>query len=104
MYAVIQTGGKQYRVAEGDVLRVEKLPAGVGEEIELGQVLLVVDGERISVGNPRVEGARVKARVLAHGRGPKIRIVKMLRRKHSRKRMGHRQDFTELAITGVSAG
>ncbi len=104
MYAVIQTGGKQYRVAEGDVLRVEKLPAEVGDEIELDQVLLVVDGEQVSVGNPRVEGARVKAQVRAHGRGPKVRIVKMLRRKSSRKRMGHRQDFTELTITGVTAG
>ncbi|RME33908.1 MAG: 50S ribosomal protein L21 [Gammaproteobacteria bacterium] len=104
MYAVIRTGGKQYKVAEGDLLRVEKLPAEVGEEIELEDVLLLVDGEKVSVGNPRVEGAKVKAQVRAHGRGPKIRIVKMRRRKHSRTRMGHRQDFTELAITGVSAG
>lgn len=104
MYAVIKTGGKQYRVAEGDRLSVEKLDAEAGATIELDQVLMVVDGDRVQVGTPLVEGAKVTAEVTRHGRGPKIRVIKFKRRKQYRKQMGHRQDFTELNIKGVTAG
>jgi large subunit ribosomal protein L21 len=103
MYAVIATGGKQYRVTPGQKLRVEKLPAGEGEEVVLDKVLMVADGENIRVGSPYLEGSRVTATVEGHGRGDKIRIVKMRRRKHSRKQMGHRQSYTLLAITGIEA-
>ncbi len=101
MYAVIATGGKQYRVAKGDVLRVERLPAEPGATVELDRVLMVVEGDDVRVGSPYLEGAKVTATVRGHGRGEKIRIVKMRRRKHSRKRMGHRQHYTELEITGI---
>ncbi len=101
MYAVIATGGKQYRVAKGDVLRVERLPAEPGATVELDRVLMVVEGDHVRVGSPYLEGAKVTATVRGHGRGEKIRIVKMRRRKHSRKRMGHRQHYTELEITGI---
>ncbi|HEB95696.1 MAG TPA: 50S ribosomal protein L21 [Sedimenticola thiotaurini] len=104
MYAVIQTGGKQYRVAEGDVLRVEKLAADEGAGIELDKVLMVADGDDIKVGTPYVEGGRVTATVQSHGRGGKVKIVKFRRRKHHLKRQGHRQWYTELKITGISAG
>lgn len=103
-YAVIMTGGKQYRVAEGDVLRVEKLLTAAGDAITFDQVLLVTQGEDIKIGAPYVAGGQVTATVTAHGRGDKVRIVKMRRRKHYRRRMGHRQDYTELKITGISAG
>lgn len=102
MYAVIKTGGKQYRVEEGDTLRIEKLEMGVGETLEFDQVLLVVNGENISIGQPLVEGAKVTAEVMAQGRHKKIRIVKLRRRKHSRKQQGHRQWFTEVKITGIA--
>ncbi|RMD77900.1 MAG: 50S ribosomal protein L21 [Gammaproteobacteria bacterium] len=101
MYAVIATGGKQYRVAQGDVLRVERLPAEPGATVELDRVLMVVDGEQVRVGSPYLEGAKVTATVRGHGRGEKIRIVKMRRRKHSRKQMGHRQAYTELEIASI---
>ena len=101
MYAVIATGGKQYRVAKGDVLRVERLPAEPGATVELDRVLMVVEGDHVRVGSPYLEGAKVTATVRGHGRGEKIRIVKMRRRKHSRKRMGHRQHYTELEIPGI---
>ena len=104
MYAVIQTGGKQYRVAEGDVLRVEKLAADEGAGVELDKVLMVADGDDIKVGTPYVEGGRVTATVQSHGRGGKVKIVKFRRRKHHLKRQGHRQWYTELKITGISAG
>ena len=104
MYAVIESGGKQYRVSEGQTLKVEKLTAEVGAEIDLEKVLMVADGEDIKVGAPYVDGGSVKATVKAHGRGKKISIIKFRRRKHHRKQMGHRQDYTELEITGIKAG
>ncbi len=103
MYAVIKTGGKQYRVAEGDTLKVELLPAEVGEKVELDQVLMVANGDDIKIGAPLVEGGKVTATVKSHGRGEKVRIVKFRRRKHSMKTQGHRQYYTELEITGINA-
>lgn len=103
MYAVIRTGGKQYRVAEGDTVRVERLDAAEGDTVELDSVLLVADGDDIRVGAPLLEGGKVKARVRAHGRDDKIEIIKFRRRKHHQKRIGHRQGYTELEITGIKA-
>lgn len=102
MYAVIVTGGKQYRVAEGETIRVEKLAVEQGSTVELDQVLMVADGDNIKVGTPYVEGGKVTASVTAHGRGAKVHIVKFRRRKHYMKRAGHRQDYTELKITGIA--
>lgn len=102
MYAVIKTGGKQYRVAQGDTLKVEKLDAGEGDAVEFDQVLMVGEGEEVKIGTPYVEGSRVTATVKAHGRGDKIEVIKFRRRKHHMKRMGHRQDYTELEITAIS--
>lgn len=104
MYAVIQTGGKQYRVSEGDTLKVEKLGAEEGASIDLDKVLMVADGEAIKVGTPYVDGGKVTATVKSHGRAKKVKIIKFKRRKHHLKRQGHRQWFTELEITGISAG
>ncbi|MES9857725.1 MAG: 50S ribosomal protein L21 [Sedimenticola sp.] len=104
MYAVIQTGGKQYRVSEGDTLKVEKLNNEEGASIELDKVLMVADGEDIKVGTPYVDGGMVAATVKSHGRGKKVKIIKFKRRKHHLKRQGHRQWYTELEITGISAG
>jgi large subunit ribosomal protein L21 len=101
MYAVIKTGGKQYRVAPGEKLKVEQIPADVGAEVILDHVLMVGDGESVRVGQPVVAGASVKATVLAHGRGEKIQIFKMRRRKHYQKHQGHRQGYTELKIDGI---
>lgn len=103
MYAVIKTGGKQYRVASGDKLKVEKLEADVGAEITFDQVLMVADGDNVKVGAPMLSGAAVKATVVAHGRGDKVRIFKMKRRKHYRKSQGHRQHYTEVQVSGISA-
>jgi large subunit ribosomal protein L21 len=102
MYAVIKTGGKQYRVTEGQTLKVEKLEVEEGASVEFDTVLMVADGDRIQIGAPYLEGARVTATVKSQGRGPKIRIVKFRRRKHYRKTQGHRQSFTELRISGIS--
>lgn len=102
MYAVIKTGGKQYRVKPGDKLRVESLDVDEGESIDIDQVLMVGEGEDISVGNPLVSGAVVNAKVLSHGRGKKIDVIKFRRRKHYRRQMGHRQNFTELEIVSVN--
>ncbi len=102
MYAVVVTGGRQYRVAQGETLRVEKLEAEVGSEVKLDQVLLVGSGDGVTVGAPTVAGAAVTAKVKAHGRADKIRIVKFRRRKHHRKEMGHRQHYTEIEITGIT--
>ena len=102
MYAVIKTGGKQYRVAAGEKLKIEQLPAGIGAEIVLDQVLLVADGDDLKMGRPLVTGASVQAKVLAQGRHDKVRIFKLRRRKHYQKHQGHRQNFTEIEITGIT--
>ena len=102
MYAVIKSGGKQYKVQEGDTIRVEKINVEEGGEISLDDVLMVADGDDISVGAPVVTGATVAATVTSHGRGEKIKVVKFRRRKHHRKQMGHRQAYTELKITGIN--
>ncbi len=103
MHAVVETGGKQYRVAEGDVIRVESLGVEPGDKINLDKVLMVSDGETIKIGQPVIEGGKVEAEVVSNGRGKKIRIIKFRRRKHHRKQMGHRQNYTELKITKISA-
>jgi len=103
MYAVIVTGGKQYKVAEGEFLKVEKLDVETGASIEFDKVLLVADGDDVKIGAPVVEGAKVTAEISAHGRGDKIRIIKFRRGKHHMKRQGHRQWDTEIKITGISA-
>lgn len=102
MYAVIKTGGKQYRVSEGDTLRVEKLDAAAGDSIEFDQVLMVGEGKDVKIGAPTVDGGKVTATVKEQGRGKKVEIIKFRRRKHHMKRMGHRQDYTEVEITGIS--
>lgn len=104
MYAVIATGGKQYKVSKGDVLRVEKLGVEPGEDVSFDKVLLVADGDNINIGAPYVNGGNVSAKVQANGRGKKVDIIKFHRRKHHRKQMGHRQDFTEIEITDINAG
>ena len=101
MYAVVKTGGKQYRVGAGDKLKVEQIPADVGAEVILDQVLMVGEGESVRLGQPTLAGATVKATVLAHGRGEKVKIFKMRRRKHYQKHQGHRQGFTELKIDSI---
>jgi large subunit ribosomal protein L21 len=103
MYAVIKTGGKQYRVSAGEKLKVETIPADVGAEITLDHVLMLADGENVTMGTPLVAGATVKATVVAHGRGEKLKIFKLRRRKHFRKTLGHRQNYTEIQISGISA-
>jgi large subunit ribosomal protein L21 len=102
MYAVIKTGGKQYRVATGEKLKIDQLPDVIGAEIVLDQVLLVADGDNLKMGRPLVTGATVQAKVLAQGRHDKVRIFKMRRRKHYQKHQGHRQNFTEIEITGIT--
>lgn len=102
MYAVVKTGGKQYRVSPGDKLRVESLDFDEGESFDFDQVLMVSDGEDITVGSPLVGDAVVNARVLSHGRGKKINVIKFRRRKHYRRQMGHRQNYTELEIVSVN--
>jgi large subunit ribosomal protein L21 len=102
MYAVVKTGGKQYRVSAGEKLRIEQIPAEVGQEIVLDQVLAVADGDNVRMGTPLVSGAKVSAKVLAHGRGDKVHIFKMRRRKHYRKSQGHRQNYTEIQILGIA--
>ena len=101
MYAVIKTGGKQYKVAPGEKLKVEQIPADVGAQVVLDQVLMVGDESSVRLGQPIVAGATVTATVLAHGRGDKVKIFKMRRRKHYQKHQGHRQGFTELKIDGI---
>ena len=102
MYAVIKTGGKQYRVASGEKLKIEQIPADIGAEIVIDQVLLVADGESLKMGRPLVSGASVNAKVIAHGRHDKVRIFKLRRRKHYQKHQGHRQNYTEIEITGIT--
>ncbi|MBC8519676.1 MAG: 50S ribosomal protein L21 [Gammaproteobacteria bacterium] len=103
MYAVIKTGGKQYRVSEGETLKVEKLGTEEGGSVEFDQVLMVADGDDIKVGAPLVDGGKVTATVLSNGRGKKVKIIKFRRRKHHRKQMGHRQSYTEIKIDSISA-
>lgn len=102
MYAVIKTGGKQYKVSVGEKLKVEQIPAELDSQIVLNEVLMVADGDAVKVGSPFIEGAQVTATVVAHGRGEKIRIFKMRRRKHYQKRQGHRQNFTEIRIDAIA--
>ncbi len=102
MYAVIKTGGKQYRVTQGETLRIESLDANAGDAIEFDQVLMVGEGSDVRIGTPLVDGSKVTATVKSHGRGKKVEIIKFRRRKHHMKRMGHRQNFTEVEITGIS--
>lgn len=103
MYAIIKTGGKQYRVAAGDTIKVETLNAEVGSQVTLSEVLAVSDGNELKVGAPFVEGTSVTATVVSHGRHDKVRIFKMRRRKHSIKSAGHRQNYTELKIDSIAA-
>ena len=102
MYAVIKTGGKQYRVAKGDKLKVEKLPVEAGASVDINDVLMVADGDKVTVGAPLVDGGKVTATVVSHGRHKKVEIVKFRRRKHHQKRTGHRQDYTEIEITDIT--
>ena len=104
MYAVIATGGKQYRVTKDAVLRVEKLDAEPGSTIEFGEVLLVGEGAEVKLGKPRIDGSKVIATVVRHGKGTKVSIVKFRRRKHYLRRKGHRQPFTEVRVTDITAG
>jgi len=103
MYAVFKTGGKQYRANTGDTITVEKIEAEKGATVELDQVLMVGEGEDVKIGTPYLEGGKITAKVLDHGRADKIKIIKFKRRKHHMKRMGHRQYFTKLEITGIDA-
>jgi large subunit ribosomal protein L21 len=103
MYAVVKTGGKQYKVAPGEKLKVEQIPADVGAEVILDQVLLIGEGDSVRLGQPVVAGATVKATVVAHGRHAKVKIFKMRRRKHYQKHQGHRQNYTELRIETIVA-
>ncbi|MCB1915454.1 MAG: 50S ribosomal protein L21 [Rhodocyclaceae bacterium] len=102
MYAVVKTGGKQYRVSAGQKIKVEQIPADVGSEITLDQVLMVGEGESVRIGTPVVDGAAVTATVVSHGRHDKVKIFKMRRRKHYIKHQGHRQNYTELRIEAIS--
>jgi large subunit ribosomal protein L21 len=101
MYAVIKTGGKQYKVSPGEKLKVEQLPTEVGAEVVLDQVLMVGEGESVRLGQPILAGATVRATVVSHGRGDKVTIFKMRRRKHYQKHQGHRQNYTELKIDSI---
>ena len=103
MYAVFKTGGKQYRATTGDVIKVEKLDAEKGATVELDQVLMVGEGEDVKIGTPFLEGGKVTATVVDHGRRDKIKVIKFKRRKNYRKQMGHRQYFTQIEITGIDA-
>ena len=102
MYAVIATGGKQYRVEQGEILRVEKLDVQEGDTVDFDQVLMMGTGDDVSIGAPYIDGGKVSAEVRAHGRADKIEIIKFKRRKHHRKQMGHRQSYTEIVIKEIS--
>lgn len=104
MYAVIKTGGKQYRVEKGSVLRIEKLDAQEGDAVEFDQVLLVGDGEKVKIGTPLVKGSKVKGKVKSQGRAKKIEVIKFKRRKNYHRNLGHRQHYTEVVVTGITAG
>ena len=102
MYAVFKTGGKQYRAVAGEVIRVEKLEAEAGSTVDIGEVLMIGDGDSVKIGAPLLSGAKVSVKIVGHGRADKIRIVKFRRRKHHRKEMGHRQHYTEIEVTGIT--
>lgn len=103
MYAVFKTGGKQYRATTGDVIKVEKIEADKGATVELDQVLMVGEGDDVQIGTPYLEGSKVTATVVDHGRREKIKVIKFKRRKNYRRQMGHRQYFTQLEITGIDS-
>ncbi|MFN6170750.1 MAG: 50S ribosomal protein L21 [Burkholderiales bacterium] len=103
MYAVIKTGGKQYRVAAGEKIKVEQIPADVGAQIVLDQVMMVGSGEAVTIGTPTIAGAAVTSTVISQGRADKVRIFKMRRRKHYQKRQGHRQNYTEIQIGEIKS-
>ncbi len=103
MYAVIATGGKQYKVTKGETLRVEKLDGDEGSTVKLDNVLMVADGDKVSVGTPTLDKASVTAKIMAHGRGEKVEIIKFRRRKYSRTQAGHRQSYTEIEVTDIKA-
>jgi len=103
MYAVIKTGGKQYRVSAGETLKIESVAGDVGSAVVLDKVLMVGEGDKVTVGKPLLSGASVKATIVSHGRGEKVKIFKMKRRKHYQKHQGHRQNYTEIRIDGISA-
>lgn len=103
MFAVFKSGGKQHKVAEGDLIKLEKLDVEAGSTVEFDQVLMVSNGDDVKIGAPVVEGGKVTAEVVAHGRGDKVMIIKFRRRKHHRKQMGHRQSYTQVKITGIQA-
>ena len=104
MYAVIESGGKQHRVEPGEVLKLEKLAAAEGETINFDKVMMIGEGSDIKIGAPFVEGGKVTAEVMSHGRGDKVTIIKMRRRKHYRRQAGHRQSYTQVKITDISGG
>jgi large subunit ribosomal protein L21 len=103
MYAVIESGGKQHRVTEGEVLKLEKLEASTGDKVDFDKVLMVGEGANVQIGTPYVASGKVTAEVISHGRADKVTIIKFHRRKHHRKQQGHRQWYTEVKITGISA-
>ena len=103
MYAVIKTGGKQHKVAEGEILKVEKLKASEGEPIDITDVLLIEKDGEVTLGSPFIEGAKVTAKILRHGKEDKVTIIKMKRRKDYRKKQGHRQNYSEIQIEQISA-
>jgi len=102
MYAVVKTGGKQYKVAQDEYLKVEKLEGNEGDNIELDQVLMIADGDKLKIGSPMIDGGKVTATILSHGRHKKVEIMKFRRRKHHQKRTGHRQYYTEIKVTGIN--
>ncbi len=102
MYAVIKTGGKQYRVNVGEVLKIEQLSADVGSHVTFNEILMLADGENLTVGTPLIANASVQAVIMEHGRHKKIKIIKFRRRKHHMKRMGHRQNYTQIKITAIA--
>ena len=102
MYAVVKTGGKQYRVTQDEYLKVEKLEGNEGDTIELDQVLMIADGDKLKIGSPMLDGGKITATILSHGRGKKVEIMKFRRRKHHQKRTGHRQSYTEILVTAIN--
>ncbi len=102
MYAVVKTGGKQYKVTQGEYLKVEKLEGNEGDTVELDQVLMIADGDKLKIGSPMVDGGKVTATIKSHGRHKKVEIMKFRRRKHHQKRTGHRQYYTEIEVTGIN--